>query len=103
MKSPLSGMKSPRGGMNSPLAGMNGPLADICTSGARVRHRVGGERTRAVGPAALKIAATRGDPRGLRCLAAGLQFPVPRADETGVTVQSARYRNGKEVKEDALL
>jgi hypothetical protein len=45
MKSPLAGMNGPGAGMNSSLAGMNGPLADICTSGALVRHRVGGKRT----------------------------------------------------------
>jgi hypothetical protein len=45
MKSPLAGMSGPGGGMESPLAGMNGPLAGICTSGARVRRHVGGERT----------------------------------------------------------
>ena len=81
MKSPLAGMSGPGAGMRSPLAGMNGPgagmkspLAGICTSGARVRRHVGGERTRGAGPAALKIVATRGDPDGLRCLAAKLQF-----------------------------
>jgi hypothetical protein len=80
MKSPLAGMNGPGAGMNSPLAGMNGPLADICTSGARGRRHVGGEREHGTaGPAALKIHATREDPDGLRCLAAGLQCPVRRA------------------------
>jgi hypothetical protein len=104
MKSPLAGMKSPLAGMKSPLAGMNGPLVGICTSGARVRRHVGGEREHgAAGPAALKIHATREDPDRLRCLAVGLQRPVPRADETGMAVPSVRYGNGKEMKQNAIL
>jgi hypothetical protein len=73
MKSPLAAMRSLLAGMNGPGAGMNGPGAGICNSGARVRRHVGGE-----GPPALKIVAIRGDPDGLRCLAAGLQLPAGR-------------------------
>jgi hypothetical protein len=54
---------------------------------------------RSAGPAALKVRATRSDPDGSRRMGARVQFPVPPADETDMTVQSVRYRHVKEVKE----
>ena len=84
--------------MKSPLAGMNGPLAGIALlehGEASCRRQ---ERNGAAGPAALKIPATREDPDGLRRLAAGLQCPVPRADETADCAIS-RCGNGKEMKQ----
>jgi len=69
------GRRGPGGRLDDLEGGMNGPLAGICTSGARVRRHVGGERNGAARPAAPKIVATREDPDELRCLAARRQFP----------------------------
>jgi hypothetical protein len=82
---------------------MNGRVAGIRASEARVSHRVGGKRTPLGRLPALNILATRKDPYGFQCMAARPQFPVRRSDETGVTAQSVQCRNGKEVKENALL
>ncbi|MCA1854145.1 MAG: hypothetical protein LC647_17680, partial [Beggiatoa sp.] len=70
------GNRGPEGRFHGLEGDMNGPVAGIRPSEARVRHRVGGQRTSLGGPPALKILATREDPDGLQCMAARLQFPV---------------------------
>ena len=72
--------------MNSPGGGMNGPAVSVRASEARVSHRLGGTRRhRSAGPPALKGLATCEDPDGLQRTAAGLPFPVPRANTESFT------------------